>query len=255
MDSALIAFSGGSDSSLLLKVASEVFPRDKLLAVTAQSALYPKEETRSAKRLAGSFHVRHKLLETQELKNRRFVSNPVNRCYICKKSLFLKLKALAGRYHLRFVADGSNASDRKDFRPGSIAGKELGVRSPLAEAGLTKEDIRELSRGLRLSTWDKPSMACLASRIPYGKKISLDILNRIQRAEDYLKKAGFKQVRLRHYNGLCRIEVPELEIKWILRQRSSVVASLKRLGYQYVTLDLEGYRTGSVNEVLRRGVG
>lgn len=248
----LIAFSGGADSTFLLEAARPVFPRQKLLAVTANSAVYPKGELLFAKRMAKRLGVRHKVIKTNELKDKRFISNPANRCYFCKKELFRELKVMAREFNLKFVADGSLASDRLDFRPGDIAKKRMKIRSPLAEAGLNKKDIRALSRPLGLPTWDKPSQACLASRIPYGKSISAGTLKKIERAEACLKKIGFKQVRLRHYNGLCRIEVFKDELGLILRERVKVVRNLKRLGYDYVTLDLEGYRTGSMNEILRR---
>jgi uncharacterized protein len=252
MGSALIAFSGGVDSSFLLRAASEVLPKNKILAVTANSATYPKEELISAKRTAKNLAIRHIVINTNELKDKKFVSNPVNRCYFCKKELFTKLSGIAKKQKLNFVLDAGNASDKMDFRPGDTAKKELKIHSPLQEAGLTKEDIRKLSKKLGLITWDKPSLACLASRIPYGTKISLGVLSRINQAEQILRKAGFKQVRLRHYNGLCRIEVLKDEIPHLISKRNRIVDKLKKLGYNYITVDLEGYRTGSLNEGIKR---
>ena len=249
--SCLVAFSGGTDSAFLLKVSSAVLPKGRLIAVTANSPTFPKEELQCAKAIAKRLGVKHKIIATQELKNKRFVSNPVNRCYFCKKELFAKLQSIAKKLKLNFVVDASNFSDKRDFRAGDIAKKELKIRYPLCEAGLTKEEIRKLSKKLRLSTWNKPSLACLASRIPYGVRISQKLLERIHRAELHLKSLGIKQVRLRHYNGLCRIEVLERDIPKLISKREEVLGKLKRLGYNYVTIDLQGYRTGSLNEVIK----
>ncbi|MBP7216979.1 MAG: ATP-dependent sacrificial sulfur transferase LarE [Candidatus Omnitrophica bacterium] len=248
MGSMVVAFSAGVDSSFLLHVASEVLPTSKLLAVTANSETYPKEELRCAKEFAKTLGVRHRIIRTHELREKRFRQNPLNRCYFCKKELFSQLKKIARRNKLNYVVDASNVSDKNDIRPGSIAKHELGVCSPLQEAGFTKEDIRRMSQMRGLATAHKPSLACLASRIPYGVAITPRLLKRINAAELYVKGLGFKQVRVRHYNGLCRIEVDSRDIPALIKKRAAISTRLKSLGYQYVTIDLEGYRTGSMNE-------
>lgn len=248
--SCLVAFSGGLDSTFLLKICSMALPKDKLLAVTAFSAAYPETELHKAKILVEDIGARHKVIKSAELKNKNFASNSVKRCYFCKKELFTKLISIARSNKLNFVLDASNVSDQKDYRPGNIAKKELKIRSPLVEAGFSKEDIRKVSRTLGLSTWNKPSLACLASRVPYGIKITAGLLKRIGREEEYLTSLGFRQVRLRHHNGLCRIEVDKGDIRRLLNRREAIVERLKSLGYNYITVDLEGYRTGSLNEVI-----
>ena len=250
--SCVVAFSGGQDSALLLKICSLVLPKANILAVTAVSATYPKGELCKARALAKKIGVRLKVIKTAELDNKEFSVNSLQRCYFCKKELFSKLISLARENKLNFVLDASNISDKLDYRPGNIAKKELKIKSPLLEAGFDKEDIRKLSKELGLSSWNKPSLACLASRIPYGTKITADLLRRIDQAEAYLTSLGFRQVRLRHYNGFCRIEVEMKHINRLLRNRLAIVEKLKDLGYNYITVDLEGYRTGSLNEVIKR---
>ena len=247
LGSAVIAFSGGVDSALLASVAHRVLG-SRAVAVTAISHIYPRIEIEAAKTLAREIGIRHILLETEELDNTAFVANDLDRCLYCKRELFLKLSRIASDEGLEWVIDGSNHDDLGDYRPGRMAAEELGVRSPLTEAGLGKEDIRALSRELGLSTWDKPSLACLASRIPYGTPITIDLLGRISEAEDYIRSLGVKQVRVRHHGEIARIEAPPEEMALLLQNRSGLVERLRNFGYTYVTLDLEGYRTGSMNE-------
>ncbi|MCK9432254.1 MAG: ATP-dependent sacrificial sulfur transferase LarE [Candidatus Omnitrophica bacterium] len=250
--SVLVAFSGGQDSALLLKAASLALPPGKVLAVTAVSATYPEGELVQAKNLARRIGSRLKIIRTGELKDKRFTVNSTRRCYFCKQELFSRLIAIAGKNGLEAVLEAGSLSDNSDYRPGSAAGRRLGVKSPLAEAGFFKQDIRRLSKKLGLSSWDKPSMACLASRIPYGTGITAPLLKRVDRSETYLRSLGLGQVRLRHYGDTCRIETDAKEIPRLLSKRRNIVRRLKKEGYHYITVDLEGYRTGSLNEAVKR---
>ena len=251
MGRVLVAFSGGVDSSLLLKTAQDVVA-DGVLAVIARSETYPEVEQKEAVRLAEQWGVRYKIIQTDELNNPDFVSNPPTRCYFCKNELFSRLKEIAEAEDIRYVCDGSNREDMEDFRPGAQAAEELGIRSPLQEAGLVKDEIREISKWLGLPTWDKPSLACLSSRFPYGTHIDQGSLKQIAQAEEFLRNQGFKQVRVRHHGQIARIEVGPEQMEKMLHPgiRSAVAARLKTLGYSYVTVDIEGYRTGSMNETL-----
>ena len=251
MESVLVAYSGGVDSTFLLKVAKDVLG-DNVVAVTAASPTYPSHEVENAGKIADEMGVRLVNIETDELSDPRFSENSPERCYWCKRELFLKLAAIAKEYRLNYVLDGSNYDDTKDYRPGMRAADELAVRSPLKEVGLTKADIRSLSKSLGLPTWDKPSFACFSSRFPYGMKITEDNLAKVESAEKFLRKFGITQVRVRHHNETARIEVPEEDIAGILANntRGKIVHHFKKLGYTYITVDLEGYRTGSMNEVL-----
>jgi len=247
----LLAFSGGVDSSFLLKIAHEELGEDAL-AVTAFSPIHPTKEYESACRIARSFKTKHIVIETHELKNPTFWSNPPDRCYFCKKELFQALQAIARQESTAFVIDASTVDDLSDFRPGRTAAQEEGIRSPLIEAKLTKKEIRTLSQEMGLPTWDKPSMACLASRFPYGEFITLEKINRVARAEDFLRGFGFGQLRVRSHGNLARIEVDAEHIQKLTKPefREKIINELRRLGFIYLTIDLEGYRTGSHNEVL-----
>lgn len=253
LNSVLIAFSGGLDSTFLLKIAKSVL-EDNVLAVTAYSTTYPKKELEEAKKIAKDFKTRFLIIQTNELKNKNFIKNPHNRCYFCKHELFSNLNRIAKKNKIKHIVDGSNLDDLADIRPGTKAKKKFKVRSPLQEAGLTKSEIRILSKQYRLKTWSKPNLACLASRFPYGDSINKKDLIKIDKAEEFLRTLGFKQVRVRHYNNLCRIELENKEIKRLIGAclGDKVVAKFKELGYTYITLDLEGYRVGSMNLVLPR---
>ena len=253
MKSVLVAYSGGVDSSFLLKVAKDTL-KENVIAVTAVSLTYPARELEEAKKIARALEEKHILIETGELENPQFTSNPPERCYFCKSELFSRLKKIAKEKNIEHVIDGSNADDLRDVRPGMKAAKELGIRSPLQEAKLTKKEIRTLSKQLELCTWDKPSFACLSSRFPYGTKINEKDLVRVAAAEDFLKNLGISQVRVRHYNDTVRIEaLPEDIPKFFESEvRQRILREFKELGYTYVTVDLQGYRSGSMNEVLQR---
>ncbi|MFB0532885.1 MAG: ATP-dependent sacrificial sulfur transferase LarE [Desulfatiglandales bacterium] len=252
MESVLIAYSGGVDSTLVMRVAKDVLG-DKVLAVTARSPVYPPEEIEQAKALARSLKVRHKVIETHEMANPQFVNNPKDRCYWCKEELFTRLLSIASENSLKYVVDGTNFDDLDDFRPGMKAAGDLGVRSPLKEAMLTKEDIRSLSKRLGLPAWNKPALACFGSRFPYGMKITKESLNKVDKAERCLKNLGITQVRVRHHDKIARIEVMEEDIPKLLEEKSRrrVISYVKEVGYSYIAVDLEGYRTGSMNEVLK----
>jgi len=247
MESVVVAFSAGVDSTFVAAVAADVL-RERALAVTGVSPSVPASEVEEAKRLAGQIGIRHVLLGTSEMDRPGYVENTPLRCYHCKTELYSLLEEMAAREGYAWVADGCNLDDLGDHRPGRVAAAEHRVRSPLLEAELTKAEIRELSRERGLPTWDKPAMACLSSRIPYGTPVTVEALDQVGAAEAFLRGLGLRQLRVRHHNDVARIEVEPEHIATVVEHRERIVRRLKNLGYKYVTLDLLGFRSGSMNE-------
>jgi uncharacterized protein len=250
MKSVVIAYSGGLDSTFLLKAALDSLGRQNVLAVTARSETYPEAEYKEAMRIAKKIGAKNVTIYTKELEIKNFKSNPVNRCYYCKKELFKKLDNLRRSRKMSYLLDGTNYDDLKDVRYGRFAAKELGVRSPLLEAKFTKADIRRCSKRLKLPTWDKPPFACLASRLPFYSKITAKDLKRIDEAESYLRGLGFKQVRVRLHKDIARLELLPQDQGKAIRLRGAITDRFKNLGFVYVALDLAGYRTGSMHEAV-----
>jgi len=251
-ESVLVAFSGGVDSAYLAIAAQQALG-DRALAVTADSPSYPDTHRRLALSIASSFGLAHQIIRTDELHRPEYRANPANRCYYCKDELYSRLAAVAAERGLAVVVDGNNADDRGDYRPGRQAAREHGVRSPLDEAGLTKDEIRELARAAGLASWNEPASACLSSRIPYGHEVSNDVLRQIEQAETALRDLGFRIFRVRHHDDVARLEIARSEMARALDPDVSaqLTSSLEALGYKYVSLDLRGYRLGSLNEALR----
>ncbi len=251
----IVAFSGGVDSTFLLKVAKDVL-KDKAIGITIKAFMHTEREFEEAKEYAKEIGVKHVIIQMGEINMKEFIENAPDRCYHCKKEIFTKIKEIGNKHQIESILDGSNIDDLGDFRPGMKALKELKVISPLKEVGLTKQEIRELSKMMDIPTWDKPSFACLASRIPYGQPITKEKLKMIELAEEFLLNIGLKQMRVRHHGEIARIEVAkeEMEKFFDLNKMNKIGNEFQKIGFKYVTLDLLGYRTGSMNEVLKEEI-
>jgi len=255
LDRVAVAFSAGVDSTFVLKVALDTLGPDRVVAVTGRSDSLAAEELEEARRLAEAMGAEHVVIDTQEFDDPNYLANPENRCYFCKTELYGKLDALVTERGLKAVINGINADDLGDWRPGLTAAREHGVQAPCAEAGLTKADIRELSREMGLPTFEKPASPCLSSRIPYGEPVTPEKLRMIEAAERILHEMGFRECRVRHHGALARIEVPPERIADLMQpeRRARLDAALREIGYAYVTIDLRGFRSGSLNEVIAFG--
>jgi len=249
MGSVAVAFSGGVDSTLVAVAAHRVLG-EKALVVTAVSPALAKRELEETIRLAETFGFAHRIIHTNEMDREGYVANSPQRCYFCKTELYTELTALADKETIEWVVNGANTDDIGDYRPGMIAASEHRVRSPLVEAGLTKADVRAIARSLDIPIWDKPAQPCLSSRVPYGIPVTVENLSKIEQAEDYLRGLGLKEVRARHHDRLCRIEVGEDEIDFAFGHRKGIVAAIKKIGYLWVSLDMSGLRSGSLNDQL-----
>jgi uncharacterized protein len=251
MQTAVIAYSGGIDSTLLLKIAHDVLG-EQVIGITAVSASMPKNELDDAREIAKIIGAKHVLIESHELEDQRYIENPSNRCYFCKLDVYTHMVEYSLQHGYRYILDGTNADDLNDHRPGRQAALEKGLRSPLMEVGFTKADIRILARQFELPNWNKPSAACLSSRIPYGTPIEISILNRIEQAENLLHQMGFSQVRVRYHGQIARIEMEIDNFSAALDKRLEITSRIKALGFSYIALDLNGFRSGSMNEVLEK---
>ncbi|OHD70747.1 MAG: TIGR00268 family protein [Spirochaetes bacterium RBG_16_49_21] len=251
----VVAYSGGSDSTFLLKICADVLGTERVIAATGSSETYTPGELSFARRIARDLRVRHVIIETDELHDELFSSNTKLRCYHCKSNFYSKLASFARSEHIDFVLDGTNIDDKKDYRPGMKAAREWGVKSPLAQAGMTKGDIRRYSKKMGLISWDKPASPCLASRIPYGSRITKEKLSMIAEAEEFIRGMGFKTIRVRHHDSTARIEIPLRDLPRIIRKdmREKIGDRLKRIGFCWVSLDIEGFKSGSLNRALDRG--
>jgi uncharacterized protein len=250
--SALVAFSGGVDSSLALAVVGRTLAKDRVLAVTSNNETYLPSELGQAEAFARSLGVEYLVVNTRELDDPNYAKNPTNRCYFCKSTLYSDLAKIAEEKGYACVVDGANKDDEGDYRPGRKAAKELGVVSPLAMVGLGKAEVRELAKFLDLPTWDKPALACLSSRFPYGQEITPEKLAQVARAEEFMRSRGYRQVRVRHHGEIARLEVGPDELERAFEEREEISTELKAAGFLYVTLDLGGYKSGSLNAVLKQ---
>jgi uncharacterized protein len=251
MGSVLVAYSGGTDSTLVLKVAYDALG-DRAIAMTAVSASLPASERLEAGQIANQIGVQHILVESDETTDPEYLANTPERCFFCKKETYGRLSVYAKEHGFQVIVDGTNADDSGDYRPGRKAAGEFHVRSPLLEAGIGKAEVRQISKDLGLPNWDKPASACLSSRIPYGMPISLAVLSQVERAERVLHELGLRQFRVRHHGTVARIEAEASDFSNLIEHRNEVVSALKAIGYTYVSLDLAGFRSGSMNDVIKK---